>query len=365
MILVFFGATFDDTVGMPSPSESPAIASSVLHSLYNELADHRVLFERGFRRFNISMQQLQDFHGQVSLRSFVQIFEWLAAEIGDPALGLQVSQRAGPAALGAVGYLFLSSGNLENALQALTRYITAVQSCSDMAVDYVDDYAQVRYQITDDSIVPRRQDAEYSIGLIWHYMKLLSRNKCRLVQVGFEHDEINGVSRQHRKLFGAPVLYGQNTNSMTIHLNEFRQWHEGYDPYLIPILEEHIANTMRDDIPHASFTQQVEQQLTESVLRQGARAEIIAGMLKISPVTLHHRLRREGTRFKQLVDNRSKAIANRLLRHSSMPIAIISSRLGYADPASFTRACRRWFGQNPRDVRASARAGGVRPVTLD
>jgi len=323
----------------------------VLLSLYNDLSSNRDVFDHGLAKFGISLQELQDFHGYISLRRFVQIFEWLAEELADPCLGLMASQRSGPDALGAVGYLFLSSGNLETALQSLIRYLEAIQSSSMMEIRYVDDFVEVRYRIVDDSIAPRRQDSEYSIGLIWRYMKLLSKSRCRLSQVSFEHEQPPGLRSEYRRIFNAPVLFGQNSNALTMPLHEIRQWHEGLDSHLIPILEDHIASTLEQVKIPATFAESVSQLLTESVLQQGARAELISDMMKISTVTLHRRLRKEGVRFKQLVDSRSKNIAERLLRHSNMPIATVSRRLGFSEPAVFTRAFRRWFDRTPRDYR--------------
>ncbi len=334
----------------------PTISSMVLLSLYNDLSSNRDLFDHGLAKFGISLQELQDFHGYISLRDFVRLFEWLAKELADPCLGLKASQRSGPDALGAVGYLFLSSGNLETALQSLIRYLEAIQSSSTMEIRYIDDFVEVRYRIADDSIAPRRQDSEYSIGLIWRYMKLLSKNKCRLSQVSFEHEQSAAAHSVYRRIFGSPVLFDQNSNALTLPLAEIRQWHDGLDPHLFPILEDHITNTLRQSKTPGTFTESVTQLLTEAVLRQGARADLIADMLNMSTVSLHRKLRREGSGFKPLVESRSKEIAERLLRHSHIPIATVSRRLGFSDPAVFTRAFRRWYATTPRDFRKEIRS---------
>jgi len=323
----------------------------VLLSLYNELSGSRQVFDRGLGKFGISMQALQDFHGYISLRSFVRLFEWLARELDDPCLGLRVSQRSGPDALGAVGYLFLSSGKLETALHSLIRYLEAIQSSSMMSIRYFDEFAEVRYRIIDDSIAPRRQDSEYSIGLIWRYMNLLSKNKCALTQISFEHEPPTEVRSDYRRIFNAPVFFSQESNALTLPLEEIQQWYEGLDPHLFPILEEHIASTIDQSAAPTTFAESVMQLLTESLLQQGARADLIADMLKISTVTLHRRLRADGFRFKELVEQRSRNVAERLLRHSNIPIATISGRLGYADPSVFTRAFRRWHEKTPREFR--------------
>ena len=339
------------------PANEPTISSHVLMSLYNDLSEHRAIFDAGLHEFDISMRDLQDFHGHVSLRSYVALFEWLARELNDPSLGLRVSQRTGPDALGAVGYLFLCSGKLETALHSLAQHLDAIQSSSRVGIRHVDDLVQIRYRIIDDSIAPRRQDSEYSIGLTWRHMKLLSKNRCRLVQVSFEHERTFRNDLIYSRVFNAPVLFGREANELTIPLEDFQRWHEGMDPHLFPILEDHIATTRAHSSAPQTFTESVNDLLTERVLQRGARAELVADLLKVSPVTLHRRLRAEGSRFKEIVESRSKAVAERMLRHSSIPIATVSRRLGYSDPATFSRAFRRWYGQSPREFRKRNREG--------
>ncbi len=327
------------------------ISSTVLLSLYNELSGDRALFDRGLARFGISLRELQDFHGHISLRDFVGIFEWLAKNLRDPSLGLKVAQRSGPDALGAVGYLFLSSGTLETALQSLIRYLEAIQSSSAMEIRYIDKFVEVRYGIVDNTIVQRRQDSEYSIGLIWRYMKLLSKNRCRLTQVSFEHGLRPGLHSVYRRVFNAPVLFNQDANALTLPLAEIREWHEGLDPHLIPILEDHIATNLNQSTGTETFAETISALLTDSMLGQGAHAEAVAEKLGISTATLHRKLRAEGFRFKELVELRCKEVATRHLRYSNIPIGIVSRRLGFSHPATFSRACRRWFGKTPSDFR--------------
>lgn len=336
---------------MRSPRQEPTISSTVLLSLYNDLSRHRDTFDAGLQLSGIGFDELQNFHGHISLRRFVRMFEWLAETLNDPWLGLRISQRAGPDALGAVGYLFLSSGKLETAVHSLSRYLDSIQSSSRIDIEYAGDLVRIQYRITDDSIAPRRQDSEYSIGLIWRYMKLLSKNQCKLNQISFEHEQPHGSATLPRRVFNAPALFGGESNTLTLPLQDFQQWHEGLDPHLFPILEDHITNTLERSEPPVTFAETVSDQINDQILARGARAKLVANMLKISTVTLHRRLRHEGFRFKELVDSRSKALAKRLIDHSNLPIATISRRLGYSDPATFSRAFKRWFDTTPREYR--------------
>ena len=340
---------------MSQPKQGSVISTSVLLSIYNGLSDHRAEFRRGLVANGIRIEELQDHRKFVDLHRFVRLFEWLASELDEPALGLKLSQRAGADALGAVGYLFLSSGNLETALQSLQRYLAAVQSSSMTEIRYVDDYVQVRYRIIDETISPRVQDSEYSLGLIWRYMRLLSKSQCQLAQVAFEHEKPGDGDNIYKRVFNAPVLFGQSDNALTFHVDEARRWYEGSDQHLIPILEEHISSTMKQAYMPRSFRDVVSQALTDSVLQQGARARLLSGMLRISTATLHRRLRNENCTFKALVESQSRALAERLLRDSNLSIASISSRVGFSDPAAFCRAFRRWFGTSAGDYRQKLR----------
>ena len=195
---------------------------------------------------------------------------------------------------------------------------------------------------------------------MWRYMKLLSKNQCRLIQVSFEHEAPDGRQSYPRRVFDAPVLFGADANEITLTPEEFQCWYEGLDPHLFPILEDHIAQSLGENDPPATFSEVVAQMLTEQMLAEGARAAQIADKLKISPVTLHRRLRKEGVRFKEIVDSKSKSLAKRLLRHGSLPIASISGKVGFSDAATFSRAFRRWCGKTPREYRRQIKEDQLR-----
>lgn len=73
----------------------------------------------------------------------------------------------------------------------------------------------------------------------------------------------------------------------------------------------------------------------------------VAARLATSNRTLVRRLARAGTTFSDLADAQRRTRAEVLLRDPSLDVAEIGYQLGYEDPASFGRACRRWFGMAP------------------
>lgn len=77
----------------------------------------------------------------------------------------------------------------------------------------------------------------------------------------------------------------------------------------------------------------------------------VARQLGVSERSLSRYLAGEQTGYRQLLDRTRYRLARELLCHSAVPVADIANRLGYADPANFNRAFRRWSGQSPGDFR--------------
>jgi AraC-like DNA-binding protein len=90
----------------------------------------------------------------------------------------------------------------------------------------------------------------------------------------------------------------------------------------------------------------------ESVLESGeVGIERIARDLGYSRQTLYRRLKEEGTTYEQLLDGLRRRLALRLIRHQGLPVKEAAYRLGFSDPAAFSRAFKRWTGTSPGEMR--------------
>jgi len=81
--------------------------------------------------------------------------------------------------------------------------------------------------------------------------------------------------------------------------------------------------------------------------------DTVAGELCVSPRTLRRKLEEEGTSFRFLADEVRQTLADELLLTTNMKLDEVATRLGYAEPASFIHAYKRWKGISPTEFRAS------------
>lgn len=72
-------------------------------------------------------------------------------------------------------------------------------------------------------------------------------------------------------------------------------------------------------------------------------ADETARLMGVSRRTLVRRLAEAGVGYRQLADAELRLRAERLLQSGAVSQARIAEALGYTDPTSFSRACRRWF----------------------
>lgn len=96
----------------------------------------------------------------------------------------------------------------------------------------------------------------------------------------------------------------------------------------------------------------VEQHL-EPLLGTGpVRIGDVARALGYSRQTLYRRLKAEGTTFEEILEALRRRVALRLVRDDGLSVKEAAWRLGFSDPAAFSRAFKRWTGSNPSEMRA-------------
>jgi AraC-like DNA-binding protein len=328
----------------------PMISSQTVRALIDRLAEYKLPVPRLLAMADISSVRVADIHDHVPLRSYVRLIELAAGLSGEPLFGLSMSTSAGPETLGALGFLFLSSRTLGDALATLGRYINVVQDATENNVVRQGENTAVTYQIRDDSISPRRHDAEFSIGLMLRLIRSYAGERVTPTEVHLEHAP-GAPTRSYERLYGCPVYFRQPTNAVVLPTRDLNVSSAVLSEKLHEILDAQLHETSQGRTTMLSFGEQVAGVLTPSSIRRKLSASRVARDLCISDSTLYRRLQTEDTSFKQLMNSRREALAKRLLANSAMSIADVAAAVGYSENASFTRAFRRWTNSSPQQYR--------------
>ena len=81
------------------------------------------------------------------------------------------------------------------------------------------------------------------------------------------------------------------------------------------------------------------------------RSETVADSLRISPITLRHRLSRDSISYQTILDAARRHRCEESLADDWVPGKCLAWDLGYAEVNSFYRAFRRWPGRNYSDLK--------------
>ena len=83
----------------------------------------------------------------------------------------------------------------------------------------------------------------------------------------------------------------------------------------------------------------------------------LARLLSMSERNLTRQLGKEDTSYAHLLAHVQEERAKNFLRNPALSVTEIGYRLGYADPAAFSRAFTRWVGSSPLQWRNGYSAG--------
>ncbi len=255
------------------------------------------------------------------------------------------------AAHGALGVAMLAAPTIRDSIEILSRY------------------GYVRAPFFHLRLRPRRADValdyELSVALEeaqWRPMiEIAFMAVRRLVQAALGRDPAD-----MRFLFAAPRpdYDAQGRAALGAHV--------GYDAELnevvLPKAWLHIPSTAADTTLYRNALAELQaararledpvdlrgrvERLLQTMPERRLGADDVARALGVSRRTLTRRLREAETQFRDLLDAELRARAERMLG-DGLSRDEVAERLGYSDPTSLSRACRRWFSPSP--PRGSAR----------
>ncbi len=117
------------------------------------------------------------------------------------------------------------------------------------------------------------------------------------------------------------------------------------------VIEEGLkAQAQAQRTPPSGLRARVEAAIEPLLAHGAANIDRVARDLGLSRQTLYRRLKEEGTTFEAVLDGVRKRLGVRLIREG-VAVKDAAYRLGFSDPAAFSRAFKRWTGSSPSAMR--------------
>lgn len=198
------------------------------------------------------------------------------------------------------------------------------------------------------SVPDMPQATELCVAYLCRLVDVLSEGTLRPAAIHLRHAPV-GSSAQYRQHLGQLPHFHAAFDGIAIDPLAWRQPMPGHNRLLQQFVARFLlgASSGRD----ASAADQVHSVLGNLVRVGKANLAAVARALGLHPRTLQRRLQAEGAVFEDLRDKARKTWTRQLLAQPRLSLGQIAQLLGYADQSVLTRACQRWFGATPRQLR--------------
>jgi AraC-like DNA-binding protein len=179
------------------------------------------------------------------------------------------------------------------------------------------------------------------------FLAMACGDAYRPAQVWFMHEPVSPLA-VYRDVFGVTPSFGMAESGLIVARTLLDTVRTDTNLHLRRMAEHFLASVTPAATealePHARA-------MIARLMRDGACTSTdVASAFAMHERTLQRRLKAEGTSFEAIRDDVRRELAQAYLAQRNIPLAHVAEMLGYA------RACQRWFGQAPREVRKTLAA---------
>lgn len=272
---------------------------------------------------------------------------------GDPALGYEIGLNSGLTTHGFIGYGVMSHRTLREAIEFGQGFLKL--RLPNLSMRLYTEGTQAVLEVTE--TLPQGSARTlifdlFLVGIARMAQQLIHAEAWNWIELWFDYPPPPYYERYRDRL--PPSRFGMGANQLRFPLAILDQPLATANAVTAKLVQEQCARELAvlgftDDFPGQVRALLV---ATDSGYPDLARA---ADRLSMSSRTLKRRLLQHGLRYSQLLDEARRRDSIRLLDNPALSIEQIALRVGYSDPANFTRAFRKWTGTSPTGYRSARR----------
>lgn len=306
----------------------------------------------------VEPQQMLDPDGRVPTHVARRAWHVAAERCGDPHFGLSVAALVQPLEFGALGYAIYSSATIGEALRRFATFFRLLEQRAALAVIEEPEMVRVRF-VVDPVADPAdlRHPAECLLAGLVERGRFSADQLIPVLAVSFRHPAPEATSA-HERALGVVPRFSQPHNEIVAPRAALDLPRRSSAPAVIPTMERHLAQLVRDLPSDETFLGRVRRVLAEELRRGEPTLERIAARLHMSGRSLQRRLQDDGSAYQQLLDELRCELARRHVAEQRESIAEIAFLLGFSEVSAFHRAFKRWTGLTPRGYRQKSAALG-------
>jgi AraC-like DNA-binding protein len=306
------------------------------------------------KQLEIDAEILQDPNARVHHTVVLRAWDELPKVVGDSTFGLRAAELVASSPFDIVDYVAAQAPDMRRAIDCLVRYQRLLHEDAEVQVFTEDGEIRIQQRLRS---VPRapRHFAEFVVAIWVLRGRALSGKIIPPRRVYFQHGPPENIDA-HRRIFAAPLEFLHPHNGVSFAADFQDLPVRGSDPALGALLERHATDLLarlpqRDDV-----VSRLKAGLFPAIANEVPTMETIAKTLGMSARTLQRALQAENTTYQDVLDEVRRDLALEHLRDPQRTISEIAFLVGFVEVGAFTRAFKRWTGENPSTYRKRSSA---------
>lgn len=305
------------------------------------------------RAHGVDPEAAGDYERFISYPAVAAVIGAAAERLDCPDFGMRLARRQGIQILGPVAVIIRHSETVADAIEGVSRYLHNCAPADVTGLRREPGAAVFTYAITPRQLAHRDQLVEKGLGVAMDAFRLMLGEDFVPLRVTMQHRRIS-PAETYRGMFGCPAEFGCDLNSVHLPHRALAQQIRGRDAAALALAEDYLAQ-IRPDRALADHVRD----MTDRLLRVNrATLTAVARAMALHPRVVQRRLAESGTSFEEILDDARRAMAWQLSA-TGMQASQIATMLGYSEQSSYTRACRRWYGESPRQLIARRQDAGT------
>ena len=304
-----------------------------------------------FEEVGLDSRLLTDPEARYTMAKTIHLWNLAVDRTGDPCFGLTVAKQWRPTTWHALGFAWLASSTLEDALKRLVRYSLMITTAGQFRLEERTDGFLLTVRGKKGEMARPDAVADSVIGGVVHMCRVSFGSDFQPLRVSFAHSG-QGCKQGRQEFFRSPIEYGADLDSIVFEKELVRKPLSTANVELAHASDKIIADYL-PRLELGTAASRVKEVLVDLLPSGEATEEGLAASLNLSRSTLQRRLRKEGTSYREVLQSVRRELAERMLQDGSKTLNEVSFIVGFGDLSAFSRAFKRWTGMAPSVYRAS------------
>ena len=303
-----------------------------------------------YKRAGIDPTLISNPNARIKVGHMDSVWNEAVRLIDDPTFGVKMVQYWHPSMMGALGYAWLVSSTLRQAMHRIDRYIHTVTEGLETKLEDTPAGLRLSFNIVDE-VTLQPQQHTLIIAVIMHMCRFnygdeLVASEIHLARPAPENP------KDIIDYFRTDVHFGAEVDSITIARADSDLELSSSNKQLA-LMHDELLMRYLVEIKKGDIVQQVQSIILDNLPDGQVTDRLVASELNLSERSMQRRLKEHKTTFRYLLEGVREMVAKQYIENPVNRMSDIAFLLGFSEQSAFSRAFKKWTGKSPVEYRNS------------